>query len=270
MWNALVVVWRESLEALLVIGVMWSWTATRSDQRRLRVGLWMGVAIGALVALVLGYATYAAQGMLAQQTLEQVHALMPLLAALLILHMVLWMHRHGRHMRQTLQRQVEAAGASMGAALAVGAITAMAVAREGAETVVFLYGLAATAEPFQMWLGAGVGLGLGVACVALVAGGIRHMPLRALFRLSEWLLLVTATSLLVAGLDRLVAMEWVPTWVDPLWDASGWIDDGQGWGRFLAEFAGYRARPAATVVLAVVLFWAFALWRLLRIDRAAR
>ncbi|MFZ2911182.1 MAG: FTR1 family protein, partial [Candidatus Desulfobacillus denitrificans] len=96
MWNALIVVWRESLEAMLVIGVLLSWIVRQSDPVPLRRGLWGGAAAGIGLALALGLAAYAAQSEFAGAALEQFQLAMVLAAAALILHMVLWMHEHGR------------------------------------------------------------------------------------------------------------------------------------------------------------------------------
>lgn len=268
MWNALIVVWRESLEAMLVIGVMLSWIVRQPDPAPLKRGLLGGVAAGVMLACALGYAAYAAQGEFAGEALEQFQLAMVLAAAALILHMVLWMHEHGRSMKRELERQVERAAASTGAVLGAAAITALAVAREGGETVIFLYGLGMEGEPGALFGGAAAGFVLAGATAWAVARGARFLNMRTLFRVSEILLLLIATSLLVAGVDKIIGMEWLPPLADPLWDSAGLLPDARGAGRFLADFVGYRARPAATVVIAVVAFWAYALARMTRIDRA--
>lgn len=273
MWNALIVVWRESLEAMLVIGVMLSWIVRQPDPAPLKRGLWSGVAAGVLLACTLGYAAYTAQSEFAGQALEQFQLAMVLAAAALILHMVLWMHAHGRSMKRELERQVERTAASTGALLGVAAITALAVAREGAETVIFLYGLGMDGEAgaaTQLFGGAAGGFVLAAATSWAVARGAKFLNLRTLFRVSEFLLLLIATSLLVAGIDKMIGMEWLPPLVDPLWDAGGILPDARGAGRFLADFVGYRARPAASAVIAVAAFWSYALWRMAQIDRASR
>ncbi len=271
MWNALIVVWRESLEAMLVIGVLLSWIVRQSDPVPLRRGLWSGVGAGIGLALALGLAAYAAQSEFAGAALEQFRLAMVLAAAALILHMVLWMHEHGRGMKRELERQAAqaAARAGSGAILGVAAVAALAVAREGAETVVFLYGLGMEGEAAPLFGGAAAGFALAGATAWAVARGARFLNMRTLFRASEFLLLLIGTSLLVAGVDKMIGLEWLPALVDPLWDAAAILPDGRGAGRFLADFVGYRARPAATVVIAIAAFWGYALWRMARLDRAA-
>jgi high-affinity iron transporter len=272
MWNALIVVWRESLEAMLVIGILLSWIARQPAPAPLKRGLWSGVVAGVALAVALGYAAYTAQSEFAGEALEKFQLAMVLAAAALILHMVLWMHEHGRFMKRELERQAERAIGStiVGAALGIGAITALAVAREGAETVIFLYGLGMEGDGAvtQLFGGAAAGFAIAAATAWAVARGAKYLNMRTLFRASEFLLLLIATSLLVAGVDKMIGMEWIPPLADPLWDTAGVLPDALGAGRFLADFVGYRARPAATLVLAIAIFWGYALWRMARIDRS--
>lgn len=265
MLNALIIVWRESLEAMLVIGVLLSWIARQPEPRALRRGLWLGTLAGLALAGALGFATFAAQSQLGGQSLEIFQLAMVLGASALIVQMVLWMHRHGRTMKRQLEDQ---AGRAAGAA-GIGAIAALAVAREGAETVVFLYGLGMEAggqQLLRLIAAAGAGFALAVATSWIVARGARFLSYRSLFRVSEILLLLIANALLANGIDRLIAMDWLPPLLDPVWDLSSLLDDGRGVGRLLADFVGYRARPAGILLAASLCFWALVLWRLARVD----
>jgi high-affinity iron transporter len=264
MFNALVIVWRESLEAMLVIGVLLSWIARQplpATQGMLKRGLWSGAAAGVALALALGYATFTLQSEFGGAALERFQLAMVLIAAGLIVQMVLWMHRHGRDMK----RELEAQAANSAGAFGIAAITALAVGREGAETVIFLYGLGleATGGVLASMLAAAVaGFLLAAATAWLVARGARYLNYRRLFQISELLLLLIAHALLANGVDRLIALEWLPTLLDPAWDSSALLTDGHGVGRFLADFVGYRARPAGTLVIASLLFWTYAAWQL--------
>jgi high-affinity iron transporter len=264
MFNALVIVWRESLEAMLVIGVLLSWIARQpslAEQGALRRGLWGGAGAGVGLALALGYATFAIQSEFAGETLERFQLGMVLVAAALILQMVLWMHRHGRHMKREIEAQAEKSAGAFG----IAAITALAVGREGTETAIFLYGLGleATGGALAGMLGAALaGFVAAMATAWLIARGARYLNYRTLFRVSEILLLLIANALLLNGIDRMIALDWLPTLLDPAWDSSALLGDGQGLGRFLADFVGYRARPAGMLLLAAALFWTYALWRL--------
>ncbi|MCO5099776.1 MAG: FTR1 family protein [Burkholderiaceae bacterium] len=259
--NALIVVWRESLEAMLVVGVLLAWIARQPAPQPLRHSLWGGVAGGVVLAALLGVATFLVQSELQGEALEIFQIAMLLVAAVLIVQMVLWMRRHGRTMRHELERQATRATGGLGLAI----VAALAVAREGAETVVFLYGIGFETGDGRLVSVAGAiaGFVLAGATAWLVARGARFLSYRIVFRISEVLLLLIAASLLANGIDRMIAMDWLSPMLDPVWDSSALLDDRHGVGRVVADFLGYRARPSATLLAAYALFWiaVFVGWR---------
>lgn len=262
MLNAFIIVWRESLEALLVVGVLLAAIARQPQPARLRRGLWLGVLAGLALATTLGLAIFAVHGQFAGEALDVFQLAMALAAAALLVHTVFWMRRHAPALRD----EVEARAARSSGALGIAAISALAVAREGAETVVFLYGLGLEAggdDLARLLAAALAGLLLAAATSVLIARGARRFTPRTLFRLSEVLLLLIANALLASSVDRMLAMDWLPPLIDPVWDLSTLLDDGGGPGRVLADFVGYRARPAGILVVATLGVWAAVLWRLL-------
>lgn len=268
--NALIIVWRESLEAMLVIGVLLGWIARQPEPAALRRWLWLGVGAGLVLAAVLGVATFLVRDQMQGLVLEGFQVGMMLVACALIVQMVFWMRRHGRTMRQDLETRAQHSAGAAGLAV----VTALAVAREGAETVIFLYGLGIDpdAAVSQLFAGAAAGFALAAASAWLLARGARFLSYRALFRVSEVLLLLIASSLLASGVDRMIGLDWLPPLLDPVWDTSLLLDDSAGVGELLARFLGYRARPCATLVAAYAAFWsvvALALWRV-RPDNRSR
>ena len=104
--------------------------------------LWAGVAAGVGLALALAIVMLGVASVLSDEGLEYFQLAMMLIAAGLIVQMVFWMRRHGRTFKKELEAgmQEKAAKANWWGLLAV---VALAVGRESAETVVFLYGLSA-------------------------------------------------------------------------------------------------------------------------------
>ena len=72
-----------------------------------------------------------------------------------------------------------------------------------------------------------------------------------------------ASALFVAAIDRLIGAGWLTPMLDPVWDTSLLIDDSTKAGKLLADFSGYRARPALTTLLAWAAYWIVVLiaWR---------
>lgn len=262
MGNALFVVWRESLEAFLVVGILHAWLQANGHGGRGTRALAAGVGAGIALALALGWALVAVQDELAGEALEAFQTGMLLVAAALITQMVLWMRRHGRKLRAQIHGELAAAQARAGLA-GVAVVATLAVAREGAETTIFLYGFAQEGGVADLVAGAGAGFAAAAATAFAAARGLRRFDSGRLLRYSSLLLLVIASALLVAGADRLIGAGWLPGLVDPLWDSAALLDDGDGAGKLFADFSGYRARPALSVVLVYAAYWsavAFA-WR---------
>ena len=54
MGNALFIIWRESAEAMLVVGILYAWLRKHPDVKRGMRYLWAGVGAGIMLALALG------------------------------------------------------------------------------------------------------------------------------------------------------------------------------------------------------------------------
>lgn len=254
MGNAFFVVWRESLEAFLIAGILFAWLKTGDADGRGRRALFAGLAAGVALALLLGWGLLTVQDELTGQALELFQTATLIVAAGLITQMVLWMRRHGRQMKARLHNDLAAAAERSGY-WGVAVVAALAVAREGAETVIFLYGLAQSGDISALAGGALLGFLAAAATAWLAARSLARLDLGLLLRLSSILLLILASSLLIAAVDRLIGIDWLPALIDPLWDSSALLDDNGTGGKLLADFAGYRARPALTTLLVWLAYW---------------
>ncbi|MFD2192217.1 FTR1 family iron permease [Pistricoccus aurantiacus] len=255
--QVLFIVWRESVEAILVVGIAYAWL----KQSEARVGLrylWLGVLGGLVLAGLMGVGLMSAGSFLQGQAQEVFQAAMVLIACALILQMVVWMRAHGRTLKADMQQGLAESVADSrywGIALLV----AIAVAREGSETIVFLYGMgmaqlqAGGITGFV--LSAAIGFGLALITFWVLQLGTRVFSWKLFFRITEILLLLLAASLFVSGLERLIGFGALPAGPDPLWDTSAWLDDGSGLGGILASFAGYRAWPPFAVVVGYAVYW---------------
>lgn len=259
--NAFVIAWRESLEALLIVAILLAWANTQAAAVQLRRAVGAGVAGGVAVALAVAALAVGAGQWLSGDGLDIFQIVLLFATWAMITQMVLWMHHHGRNLRTELNRRAESAGSALGLALVAG----MAVAREGIETVMFLFGAFVQAQGVQvMTLAAGALAGLLLAVITALAGvrGARRIPLGLVFRISEILLIVVAGAMLSNGIDRVLARDWLPLLADTVWDSSFLLDDRRGIGQVFADFAGYRAQPSLALLIAFPAFWVFVLWRM--------
>lgn len=264
--QALFILWRESAEALLIVGILHAWLRQQPEAAARLRWLWVGVAAGIGLALLLAAALLGLLRQLPDSALDYAQLGMMLLAAGLIVQMVAWMRRQGGQLRQALQAEVDARA---GPGIAV--LAALAIAREGAETVVFLYGLGLEqTSAGELALTVLLGLGLAAASYWLLQQGGRWLQWRHFFRLSETLLLLLGGALLIGALEKLTMLGWLPTLVDELWDSSWLLDDASRAGNLLASFTGYRAHPALSPLLGLALYWLLVAYYLRPARRAAR
>ena len=262
MGNAFFVVWRESLEAFLIAGILFAWLQANDNTGKGKRALFLGLGAGVGLALLLGWALLSVQDELTGEALEIFQTATLFVAAGLITQMVLWMRKHGRMIKARLHADLSAAAEKSGY-LGVAVVAALAVAREGAETVIFLYGLAQGGEMQALAVGTVTGLAAATLTAWLAAKSLARLNIALLLRLSSILLLILASALLVAALDRLVGAGYLPPLLDPVWDSSLLIDDTTQGGKLFADFSGYRARPALSELLIWAGYWTGVLfaWR---------
>lgn len=270
MGNAIFIIWRESAEALLVVGILYAWLLRRPDRAVGLRFLWGGVAAGVGLAVALALVVLGLTRVLPETALDYFQVAMMLVAAALIVQMVLWMRRHGRTLKSELESRVEKeAGAANWWGMLI--VVALAVGRETAETVVFLYGVGLEQlDAAQFALVLVVGLGAAFLTFWLLQRGGRALSWRHFFRVSEILLLLLAGGLLVSGLDRLIGLGVVPSLGDQIWDTSALLDDATPVGSFVASMTGYRAQPSLLPLACLAAFWCTMLFALRERPRTNR
>jgi high-affinity iron transporter len=255
MGNALFIVWRESTEAILVVGILYAWLTHHPEAARGMRYLWGGVVAGIGLALALAAVMLGVAQLLPDRALDYFQLGLTLVAAVLIVQMVLWMRRHGRTFKRDLETEMQTnAGAANWWGLLV--VVALAVGRESAETVVFLYGLGAQNESAgQLAMVVLLGIAAGYLTFWILQQGGKYLSWRWFFRVTEILLLLLAGALLVSAVDRLIALDVLPALVDPVWDTSRLLDDSGRVGGLVASLTGYRARPALLPLLLLIAYW---------------
>jgi high-affinity iron transporter len=264
MGNALFIVWRESTEAMLVVGILYAWLKRQPDARTGLRFLWGGVAAGVGLALVLAAVMLGVATFLSGDALDYFQIAMMLVAAGLIVQMVLWMRRHGRTMRRQLESEMQSALATANW-WGMLVVVMLAVGRESAETVVFLYGLGMQPESTGRLLAViALGIGLAYATFALLQAGGRFLSWRTFFRFSEGLLLLLAGALLVGGVEKLIGLDVLPAGIDPVWDTNALLDDSSTFGRIVSSLTGYRAKPALMTTVVFAAYWIVVAWLLRR------
>jgi high-affinity iron transporter len=263
--NVVFIIWRESVEALLVIGILNAWLARQHEiASRGRIFLWAGVAAGLLLAVVLGMIFIAFGETISDEAQQGYQTGAVLIAAALIIQMVFWMRRHGRTLKRELETSLQDA-AARSSWWTIFILALVAVAREGSETVVFLFGTLAAAQRASLAgaiIATATGFALALATYYVLQLGSRVLSWRVFFGLTEIMLLLLAASLLVTGVENLSDLGVLPTLSGRLWDSSAILPDSGPVGGLLAALTGYRARPNLMDVLVYALYWGVIFWTL--------
>src|SRR2546422_4496281 len=174
--------WRESLEAALIVGILLTCLARSGERAGMRY-VWAG-ALGAVIAAVAtGLASNGAAAHLGPDAQEVLQAGVLLLAVGVLSWMVVWMHRNARQIGGDLRRRADRALAT-GRLLGLAAIAFVAVFREGVEAVLFLWGVVVQRADAgaPALLGAGLaGAGLAGATPWLFFPGAAVLSLQTFF-----------------------------------------------------------------------------------------
>ncbi len=243
-----IIVFREVLEASLVVGIVLA--ASRGVPRR---GVWVS---GGVVAGVLGAAIVAAcAGAIAAAVngigQELFNAGILFTAVAMLGWHNIWMNRHGR--------ELAAAAATLGKAVlggsrplyALALVAGIAVLREGSEIVLFLYGIAIASGVggLSMLAGGILGLAGGAAIGAVIYLGLLAIPLRQLFTVTSWLILLLAAGMASQGAAFLMQANLLPSLGNDLWDTSSILTENSMLGLLLHVLIGYSAQPSGIQVV---------------------
>src|SRR6266436_4475096 len=177
-----VVTLREGFEAALLLGIVYA-CLDRFGARQHYRWVTLGGALGLVASILMGIAVTFLSGPLLDLGPDLVGAAVIFAAVGLLTWHGWWMSRHAHAMRSDVQRRVAEAEATRQLSV-LGLIAFTGVFREGAETVLFLWGLMSQTAETGTWSNVLVG----VAGIALAAGlgwaifrGGRHVSLPRFF-----------------------------------------------------------------------------------------
>lgn len=252
MLATLIIVFREVIEAGLIIGIVLA--ATEGVRRR---GLWIagGIAAGiAGAAAVAGFAG-ALSNAFSGVGQELFNATVLLLAVLMLGVHITWMANHGRQMAQEMQVLGRSVAEGDRPLTAMALVVAVAVLREGSEVVLFLFGIATSTHQGTATMLTGGVLGVlgGVGISWLLYRGLVAIPMRHLFKITNAMIALLAAGMAGQAAAILAGADLLPTLGNRLWDTSGILRDDSIVGRALHALVGYSDRPSGIQVLAFLI-----------------
>jgi high-affinity iron transporter len=250
MLGALIIVFREVVEAGLVVGIVLA--ATRGIEGR---GWWvsLGVLAGVLGASIVAAFAGAISNAFAGSGQELLNAGVLFIAVISLTWHNVWMAEHGRELVAELRQVGSDVSAGLKPLTALAVVVFVAVMREGSEIVLFLYGIVVSGTSTSSLLAGGV-LGLlgGAAMTALSYFGLIAIPTRYIFQVTSALLALLAAGMAAQAIRFLQTAGVVTALQTRLWDTSWLLSDQSIAGRMLHVLVGYTAKPTGLQLLAYI------------------
>lgn len=243
MLGAAIIVFRESLEAALLVGIVAAAARTLPHRNRwVAGGIVAGILGSVAVAMAAGTIAEMADGM-GQELLNAI--VLGLAVTMLAWHNI-WMSRHAREMISDATSVVREVAEGSRELSAIAIVIAMAVLREGSETVLFLFGMMSQEQSLgQVLSGGALGLAAGVGVGFGMYAGLLRVPVRWFFTVTAGLVLLLAAGMAGQMARFLIQGDIIPSLANPLWDTSAWLSASSAVGTLLHVLAGYDPRPSA-------------------------
>lgn len=243
MFATAIIVFRETLEAALFVGIVAAATRGLAGRTQWLAG---GVFVGILGALALaaGASKISALADGIGQDLVNVGILS--LALVMLAWHCIWVSTHGKDMSQDARQLGSSVRTGTRSPRALIAAVVLAVLREGAETVLFVAGLATGTPGSSQSVLLGVSLGVlgGVVIGLMIYFGLSKVKPHNLFAVTNTLILLLAAAIASQLARALAQSGLVDLWSSTLWDSSAVLRTDAPFGVLLHALVGYDAQPS--------------------------
>lgn len=212
LFNSSLVVWRECFEAMLVVYLLWLKMKDHSYFQSIKKTIVLSVVISLAASFALGTLAMRSEDFFDSQTLAYLQGVLPIVAAVLMLQMIVWMSKHAVEIKTKI---ADLSRKKSSILIAVFALLFITIVREAFETVVFLTGIAMSFEDKAQaitTIGSGMGIGfvLSLLTIFAMAIGKRWLNLAIFFTVTNLVLLYIAANMLSAGISQLIDLDLIP------------------------------------------------------------
>ena len=267
-----IIVFREVLEASLVVGIIYL-LIIKTNQTDQLPKLWLAVAASILASILVGYSVIQAKNALGNDSIRALfEGVFLYITALLIWYVIFWLSKHVSD-RKILEDQATQALAlsSWGIFLVV----FFAILREGFETAVFLISSFSITGSFS-YVGFVIGALMAIAIGYLIVQQGRKVNLKYIFKYTTLLLVFLSAGMVAYGTheleEYLVKSDQIKKEeIYRPWDILQPINDGDYHpmhdkgiiGVFLKGFFGYNSNPNVIelVLWIAALMFGMNMWR---------
>ncbi len=259
MLESFFIAFRETLEAALIIGIVWSYLSRTGQTKYYKtVLLGVGTAIAASIGTAFLFNSLA--GGFEGRSEYLFEGITMLVGALLLTTMILWMMRQ-KQVAKKLEEQVETE-VSKARHWGLFALIFIAILREGVETVIFI-GASYAEKPLETSTGSAIGLVAAMILGYLIFWGSTRINLKLFFNLTSLILILFAAGLVAHGVHELQEAGLIPIITEHLWDINpALLADGSypllhekgAIGILFKGLFGYNGNPS---LLEVISYWVY-------------
>ena len=254
----LIIVFREVLEASLIVGILFTYL-NKTGQQTAIIKLWQGVVVALATSLIGSLLFQKLAGGFQGQAEKLFEGFVMIIAAFILGTMIIWMAKN-RNIADELEEKASNALESKNLGYGIFALAFISVFREGIETILFLYGIMIKQGGLSIMLSLSGGfLGIGLGYMIFVQG--RKVPLKTFFNVSSILLIFVAAGMFAYGVHELESAGLIPDY-GRIWDINPpKLPDGsypmlhdKGYvGSLFKGLLGYNGDPSLIELLAWLL-----------------
>ncbi len=248
MFPTAIIVFREVLEIALILTIVMA--AIRELPGRFRL-VGTGLGLGILGAVLIAFFTDSISEAIDGVGQEVFNATVMFIAVGLLSWTVIWMRRHGRELAHHLTQAGHEVVSGRKTPYTLIGVVAIATFREGAEIVLFLYGMISAKQYAlpSVITGLGLGIGAGVVVGTMFYYGLLKTARKHIFTVTAWLLIILTASIAMQGTLFLIQAGLISELSPEIWDSSWLIAGDSVIGKVLHVLIGYSPRPTGMEAL---------------------
>jgi high-affinity iron transporter len=251
-----IIFFRELLEITLILGIVAA--ATQGVYKR-NIYLIIGIGSGVVISFAGAFLISKLASLVSGSTQDIINAAILLISVIMIGITVIWMRKNVSTFKQNLKDTSLAINHGSLQGYAISALVAIAIIREGAEILLFSYGLI-TAHNYslsQIIGGTLIGSITGLLAGLLIYFGLIKIGQKYIFVITSWLLIFLAASIASQIPIFLVSAGIIHEVGGPVWNSSEILSEHSIVGSILHIIIGYSEKP--TVLQLIFYFTTFGL-----------
>lgn len=254
MFSSLLITFRETIEAALVVGTVLTFLV-KTKQDFFKKYVWQGVAIGAAIAVAFALILEAFFGGLSEEVEPIFEGILMFVTAGFLTWMIMWVHKQKDVAKKIKEKVAFHAGKGYGLGILI--LVASAVFREGTETVLYLKASSLAGATNQL-TGAVLGIGLALLVGYGLFAWAMKVNLQMVFNVTSVFLLLFAAGLVSHGVHEFQEVGMLPIFsFDPVYNIAHILDNGSILGSFLRTLFGYTSKPTVLEIISYISYIGF-------------